>query len=287
VCSSDLEGLYEEGTAHDGRFHGRRGTGSGNFALHADWGRWSGVAAVRADHYDDYGSNAVFHAGSNLKLSEDLNWYLSGGTVYRPPSFNEMLIPFYGNPNLRPEKGASGETGFRWNVLDDTSFTIGYFYNRFDDLIQDTFTPVGFYVAENVPHARIQGLESQWSTRWDKTLSTGIDYTWTRAENLDTRKPLARNPEHIARFWAEWKADTLPITLWGQCVFRGPSFDTEGQDRIADAFYLDLQLSYQVAKPFNVYLRGENLTGNTNPQALGRGMPGAAVYGGFRLAIGD
>ncbi|NJD05645.1 MAG: TonB-dependent receptor, partial [Methylococcaceae bacterium] len=276
------EGLYESGASLDGLFRGRRGTGSGFLDVRAAWERWSGVLAVRADHYDDYGSHAVFHAGSNWQLNPKLEWYLSGGTGFRPPSFNEMLMPFYGNPRLQPEKGASGETGVRWYPTERTTFNLGYFYNRFDDLIQVSLVPSGLYIADNVPHARIQGLEAQWNTRWSAALTTGIDYTWSHGENLDTRNPLARNPEHIARFWGEWKFDGLPVALWGQGVYRGPSFDNEGADPIADAFYLDLQLSYRVDKTFNVYLRGENLTDNRNPQVLGRGTPGAAVYGGFR-----
>jgi outer membrane cobalamin receptor len=46
-----------------------------------------------------------------------------------------------------------------------------------------------------------------------------------------------------------------------------------------------MQLSYQVTRPLNLYVRGENLTDNRQSQILGWDMPGAAIYGGFKWLI--
>jgi len=43
--------------------------------------------------------------------------------------------------------------------------------------------------------------------------------------------------------------------------------------------------SYPVSAALNLYVRGENLTDNRQMQNLGRDMPEAAFYGGFKWLI--
>lgn len=281
------EGLYEQGRSLSTHFTGQRGTGGGFANLQGDWDDWRATLAVRADHFDDYGAHAVYHAGLSWQMTPDWQWFVSGGTGYRAPSFNEMLMWPTANSQLKPEQSVGVETGIRWQPSDNTQFSINYFHNRYIDLIkvERSAVPLGLYLINNIPHAQVQGLETQWSTRWNKQLTSGIDYTWTDAENTDTGKPIPRQPQHIARFWGEWSWQTVPLKLWTQGIYRGASFDTGGSAAIGDSFNLDLQLSYQVNTPLSLYLRGENLTDNRQPQVIGWGMAGAAVYGGFRWAI--
>ena len=280
------EGLYEQGRSITG-MGGQRGTGSGFANLQGDWDDWQGTLAVRADHFDDYGAHAVYHAGLTWRMSEQLQWFISGGTGYRPPSFNEILMWPMGNTQLKPEQSAGGEVGLRWQPNDNTQFSTNFFHSRYTGLIkvERSTVPLGLYLLNNIPHAQVQGLETQWSTHWNPQLTTGIDYTWTDSKNNDTGKPLPRQPEHIARFWGEWTWQTVPLKLWMQGIYRGNSFDTGGATAIGDSFNLDMQLSYQVSTPLSLYLRGENLTDNRQSQVIGWDMPGAAVYGGIKWII--
>jgi hypothetical protein len=56
------EGLYEQGRSITGD-GGQRGSGSGLANLQGKRDDWQGTLALRADHFDDYGSHAVYHAG--------------------------------------------------------------------------------------------------------------------------------------------------------------------------------------------------------------------------------
>jgi outer membrane cobalamin receptor len=281
------EGLYEQGQSLNSAFYGQRGTGSGFANLQGDWDDWQGTVAVRADHFDNYESHTVFHTGLNWRMIQQLQWFVSGGTGYRPPSFNEMLMWPAANIQLKPEQSVGGEGGLRWLPTVDSQFSANYFHSRYTGLIkvERSTVPLGLYMINNIPHAQIQGLETLWSTHWNTQLTTGIDYTWTDSKNIDTGKPLPRQPEHIARFWGEWTWQTVPLKLWTQGIYRGTNFDTGGATVISDSFHLDMQLSYQINKPLNLYLRGENLTDNRQSQVLGWDMPGAAVYGGFKFII--
>lgn len=281
------EGLYEQGRSISTGIGGQRGTGSGFANLQGDWDDWQGILAVRADHFDDYGAHAVYHAGLNWRMTRQLQWSVGGGSGYRPPSFNEMLMWPFGNTQLKPEQSIGGEAGLRWQPDDDTQFSVNYFHSRYTDLIkvERVAVPLGLYLINNIPDAEVRGLETQWSSRWHKKLTTGIDYTWTDSENTDTGKPLPRQPQHMARFWGEWVSQTVPLKLWTQGIYRGNSVDTGGSAAIGDSFHLDMQLSYQLSRPLSLYLRGENLTDNRQPQVIGWGTPGAAVYGGFKWVI--
>jgi outer membrane cobalamin receptor len=281
------EGLYEQGQSLNSLFAGQRGTGSGFANLQGDWDDWQSTLAVRADHFDTYGDHAVYHAGLNWRMTKQLQWFISSGTGYRPPSFNEILLMPVGNPNLKPEHSVGGEAGLRWLPSEDTRLSANYFHSRYIGLIkvERSASPLGIYMINNIPHAQIQGLETQWSTHWNTQLSTGIDYTWTDGKNSDTGSPLPRQPEHIARFWGEWAWQTIPLKLWTQGIYRGRSFDTGGVATLGDSFHLDMQLGYQVSIPLNLYVRGENLTDNRQSQVIGWDMPGAAVYGGFKWTI--
>ncbi|MGZ5009443.1 MAG: TonB-dependent receptor plug domain-containing protein [Methylobacter sp.] len=281
------EGLYEQGQSLNSNFGGQRSTGSGFANLQGDWDDWQGTMAVRADHFDNYGAHAVYHAGLNWRMTKHLHWFINGGSGYRPPSFNEMLMWPAGNPDLKPEQSVGGEGGLRWQFNNNTQFSTNFFHSRYIGLIkvERSTIPLGLYLINNIPHAQIQGLETQWSTHWITQLTTGIDYTWTDSKNNDTNKPLPRQPKHIARLWSEWACQTLPLKLWLQGIYRGNSFDTGGTTIIGDSFNLDMQLSYQINSPLSLYLRGENLTDNRQSQVFGWDMPGAAVYGGFKWMI--
>lgn len=281
------EGLYEQGRAVNGEFSRQRGTGSAFSNLQIDYGDWQATLAVRADHFDTYASHAVYHAGLSRRLNGQLSVFASHGTGYRLPSYVEMLMPFLGNLNLKPEQSVGGELGLIWQYSRKTQFSANYFQSSYADLIKTerTLAPLGLYPANNIPRARIQGMETQWRTNWSNQLSTGSDYTWTESRNQITGSPLPGQPQHNARIWGEWRWPQLPLKVWSQGTYRGKSFDTSGTTVVPETFQLDMQIDYQLAAPLNIYLRGDNLTDNRQSQRMHWSMPGAAFYGGFKWSL--
>lgn len=282
------EGLYEHGQSLSiDSLRGQRGTGSGFAHLQADWDDWQALLAVRADHFDDYASHAVYHAGLSWQMTRNWQWFASGGTGYRAPSFSERLMWPFSNFDLKPEQSAGGEFGFRWNDSSGNQLSANYYHHRYRELIQveRSVNPPGLYLINNMPRAEVKGVEASLQSKPHPQLTSGLDYTWLDAVNSDTGAPLPRRPNHAGRLWSEWRWQDLPLKLWVQGVYRGPRFDGGGTARIGDSFQLDMQLSYQVAAPLSIYLRGENLTDNREPQVIGRDTPGAGVYGGLHWTL--
>jgi outer membrane receptor for ferrienterochelin and colicins len=140
----------------------------------------------------------------------------SGGYGYRAPSFHErFFIPLFGNPALEAEQGWSGDIGLDWTPTEKTRLSVTGFYSRFDDLIKLSFTPerIGLFISENVPDARLQGIELEGAYAWNENVSAGVNYTYTDSENVDTGLDLPRRPEQQFRVFSEWRLTAVPVTF--------------------------------------------------------------------------
>ncbi|MGI2325675.1 TonB-dependent receptor plug domain-containing protein [Methylococcus sp. S1B] len=279
------EGWYEDGSTPDGRYRSQRATGAAVGRLEMKSDRYSGVVGFRTDSYEQYGVHTTFHAGSQYRILPEFAVFADGGIGYRLPSFPELLTPFIGNPELRPEHGASGQAGFNWDVTGSTQLSLTGYYNRFDDLIILARLPIGLYRSENIPRTRIMGLEMQGATAWNAQFSSGIDYTLTSNENLDTGDPLPHRPDNIGRFWTEWRGQTWPLRLWTEAIYRGPSYSDGRNIYMDDALLINMTLNYVVDPRLTLYVRGENITNNQTSDTYILGVPGAAVYGGIRAGL--
>lgn len=252
------------------RLLGSFGVYAGFAELQGEKGPWGGYVGMRVDHYEDFGTHPTLRFGTRWQVAPELTLRGSGGYGYRAPSFHErFFIPLFGNPALKPEQGWSGDLGFDWTPNNAARLTIAGFHSRFDDLIQLSFTPdrQGLFISENVPRARIQGVEIEGSYAWGENLSAGFEYTFTDSENLDTHLALPRHPEHQGRVHGQWRLAALPVTLWAEVVYRGLHFDDPAHTvGVGDAAYLNVQASYRLAPHLSFYVRGENLTDNRTPE---------------------
>ncbi len=268
--------------------HDSRTLFSGLLELQAAAGPWAGFLGTSLDHYDDLGTHPTLYAGLGHFATPTLKLRASGGRGYRPPAFHELFfMPLFGNPALVPEQGWSADLGLDWLPKEGTRLSITGFYHRYDDLIQLTLAPtLSLFVGENVPDARVWGFELEGSQSWGHGVTTGIDYTYTDSRDLDSGRVLPRRPYHQGRAYAEWQLGAVPLTLTSELVYRGSHFD-DGNERFraGDAVYLNMQASYRILLPLQVYLRGENLTDDRTPEVFSFGARGAAVFAGLRLNL--
>ncbi|MGH8575744.1 MAG: TonB-dependent receptor plug domain-containing protein [Gammaproteobacteria bacterium] len=268
--------------------HDSRTLIAGLLELAGDSGPWAGFLGTSIDHYDDFGTHPTLYAGVSRWAAPTLKLRASGGRGYRPPAFHELyFVPFFGDPSLVPEQGWSGDLGLDWEPATGTRLSITGYYQRFDDLIQLTLAPtLSLFVGENVPDARIWGFELEGSQDLGHGITTGIDYTYTDARNLDTGQVLPRRPHHQARLYGEWQLPTRSLTIALELVYRGSHFDDSKERFLAsDAVYLNAQASYRISSALQVYLRGENLTDDRTPEVFSFGARGAAAFAGVRLDL--
>ena len=148
-----------------------------NRGLFVQWqqtfGRQSLQASVRRDDNSQFGGKNTGSLLWGWDFTNTLRLTASYGTAFKAPTFNELYYPYYGNPNLGPEKSRNIELGLRgtygWGY-----WSLNAFRNQVTDLITyDASTGA----PGNVEDARIRGAEAVVSGHVMSWLVTGTA-TW-------------------------------------------------------------------------------------------------------------
>lgn len=63
---------------------------------------------LRRDRYSDFGGANSYYAGYGFAFNPQWKAVASVSNAFRAPSFNELYYPFFGNPNVQPEKALGG-----------------------------------------------------------------------------------------------------------------------------------------------------------------------------------
>ncbi len=247
---------------------------------------FSGQAGVRIEHYDQYDDQPILQAAASWQLTPGFLLKASGGTGYRLPSYMEQFFLIIGNPNLQPERSASGEIALEWLPVSAMRVAVSGFYHRYDNLITTVYNSRLGPVAVNIADSDLTGGEFDIQYRWPDGLDSGLSYTYHHIQDLQSNSLIPLRPPHTARIWAQQKFTGLPVTLWAETIIRSSTWnDLTNTLPVKESLQLNASIRYAVSRQFEVYLRGENLTNNRNPQLYSIDTPGIAFYGGFKLEI--
>lgn len=233
------------------------------FFAQASWGRgrWRLDGGVRRDDHSSFGDATSFKAGALVDLAAGIRLRANYGESFRAPSLGDLYYPFFGNPDLEAERGASAELGLEggggrggWRVT--------AFHNDVDDLIQ--FDSVRF-VPLNIGRARMRGVETGVLAR-GAAWSARADLTWLDAEDRTTGEPLLRRPEWSGSLQLGWQRSGFD----GGAVVRyhGERFDV-GQVRLPGYTVVDLTASWRAHAHFAPFARIENLLDRDYEEAIG------------------
>nr|WP_168710981.1 TonB-dependent receptor [Ningiella ruwaisensis] len=91
--------------------------------------------SIRYDSPDDFDSETSFRLGANYALDETSKLFAVFNQGYKLPSFFALAHPLVGNADLQPERSDNFELGFEHSIGNDLSYSLVYFYNQFEDLI--------------------------------------------------------------------------------------------------------------------------------------------------------
>ena len=211
----------------------------------------------------------------------------SFGRGFRAPTLNELFFPGFGNPNLLPEESWGWDAGFEqyfWNKKGSAS--VAYFHNAIKDLIQFTGIPLQ---AQNIAHARTQGVEMEGKISPLESLEFRANYTYVDAVDTDTGKRLIRRPWHSGRAGLSYRLGKFQLNLdW---VFIGVREDrtaiSSRPPREKNPAYtrLDALLSFDLNKHFQIYFRGEDLNNDHYDEVLGFDNPSTRFFVGTKAKI--
>ena len=123
-------------------------------------------------------------------------FYLAASRVFAMPSFYEMYAESSwtaGNPDLKPEKGWSYETGIKGP--DEYSWSAGIFYTGLEDKIKSVYDPgIYKYTYLNLADFRTYGVEISRSWKLAEKWVFSLNGTWQYPEEKqDTSSPWVRS----------------------------------------------------------------------------------------------
>jgi len=239
-------------------------------------------ANLRWDDYSDFGAATTGLAAYGYDI--DARWRVSAqfSTAFRAPSFNDLYFPFFGNPDLSPERARGGEVALRYGG-DEGSVRAAAFANRISDLI--VYDPA-VNQARNVATADIVGAELIAAARVQQwRLQADIGYT--RARDGATDEQLLRR--------APFKAHVAAARTLGafeglfEITYNAARYDADintfARTRLAGFTLARLAVSWRATQAVRLTLRVENLFDKHYELVDGYSTPGVGVFGGAVLRL--
>jgi vitamin B12 transporter len=177
---------------------------------------------LRLDALSDRGNALSPMAGFALKLNDipfniNLNWSYN----FRPPNFNELYYPNFGNPNLKSERASSLNLGITYQLFDNLIFELdGFIITTNNQIISVPKSPISGY-ALNIGKVLTKGFEfSLKNTSSIGNIKTNllINYTLQSATDVSSETLTFENqvpyiPKEMFNLFGSlgWKDFTLGI----------------------------------------------------------------------------
>ncbi|MDR0822774.1 MAG: TonB-dependent receptor [Endomicrobium sp.] len=254
------------------------------------------LPSVRVDNNSQFGTqttpaiSAIFNATKEVKVSANV------GQVWRAPSFNELYTNnagwmYYGDPNLKPEKGLSADFGADYTG-EKVRLNATIFFIESEDLIAGVYNPITWETRiQNINKAQNYGVEvsgGQIITSW---LEHRVNYTYLQAKNesendVNKGKYLTFKPQNSLSYSLILRPLTA-LTITTIVSFRDEVYtDSANTAKLNGFSTLDININYKVNENFSLWLKAFNLA-NAKYEIYTGGypMPGTSVYGGVSIKL--
>lgn len=216
-------------------------------------------ANTRRDEISGIGAKDTWSAAYGYQITDRLRAFVSQGTAFKAPSFNDLYFPlacfppfgcFGGNPNLKPESSKNTELGLAWENAGHEARVV-YYDNRVTDLIDWGNTP------DNIGQAKITG--STWSYRGtlrDIAINAALDLT--RPIDEATGKILRRRAEEQFTLALSYKLGQL--TFGGDMKLIGARYDDrQNQSRMGGFGLFNAFVRHPLGKDWSIEGQIKNL----------------------------
>lgn len=265
------------------------------------WDRLFLTAGGRHDSYNQFENATTYRVtGGYLVKETGTKFRGSYATGFKAPTLNDLYFQGFGNPNLKPEKSLSMDLGVEQSLFNDRiQLNAGYFWNRFQDLIQITFdamqcppsSPFGCPI--NVADAKTQGWEFGFKAEVLKGLTVRGQYTYTLTRAFDTAalpfplggdKRLPRWPVDQATVSFTYQPiDSLRLNVDYRFIgARNNRLSNPASEKLGVFNVVNLSASYDVTKNWQAYVRVDNLFNEKYEEIFSFGTPIRSIFGGVK-----
>ena len=277
-----VEGLHESIVSNNLGIHARSRAaayGSVDFRVRR---RFSLSLAAREEAYRSFSAEFCPTVTGGVWLSSKWKLRASAGRSFRVPSYTDLYYndpANQGNPNLRPERAWTYETGAVWNPLPRVRVDMGVFLRRErDDIDYYRANPNAIWMALNIDNLNFSGVES--TVHWMLSPAQTIDLSYTGLRATEDTIPLGST-----KYTFQYPKQT-GIASWQAALSRGFLFRARlgVRDRLGVGPYalLDAYAAYSHGR-VRPFLQMTNITGTSYQEVQGVQMPGMTVMGGVEI----
>lgn len=230
-------------------------------------------ANVRHDQYSDFGRANSYYLGYGYYF--DAHWKVTASYAesFRAPSFDDLYYPFSGNPSIQPERSHSIEAALQYASGRLGVLRLTAFQTRYSNLIDYVADGNGFYVAQNVGRAKVQGIEGAWAGHVGAT-DVRASFTLQNPVDETNHEDLTRRARRFASFTAhrsigDWR-------VGGEWIVSGARSDYDST--LAGYGVVNLSARYEITKSWYVDARIDNLFDKDYELAYSYNTPRRGAY---------
>lgn len=241
---------------------------------------------ARYDDYSNFGGRFNPSAGFFFKFNENYKLRGSISRSFRAPTFNDLYWPDQGwtkgNPNLRPERGTTGEIGLESKITKRIASSLTYYRSKYTNLI-NWEEEAGVWTPKNINSALIDGIESESSVYLTDNWEVGINYTFLKAKDKTDHTFLIYQPKNKADAHIKFKGSKgLLFEIKGQ--FTDTRFhDAQNTIKVKRFFTIGLNASKKFGKNFTYFMSIDNLLNKKYQVIHDYPMPRFSITNGMKL----
>ena len=244
--------------------------------------------AARHDDNEQFGHHGTGSVSLGHAFSPKLRGFVSLGTAFKAPTFNQLYYPGYGSASLKPEKSRTLEAGLSGHFGEAGSWQASLFDTRVSDLI----VTVGSWPnssLQNASKASIRGAEIGVQSRFLETrLALKLAYADPRDHSggANDGKLLARRPRQTASL--DLDRDFGRVSLGASLTGVGGRYDdAANRNRLGGYGLLDLRAEYRMTPVWKIQLRVENALDKRYETAAYYNQPGFGAFLSLRYQPGS
>lgn len=244
--------------------------------------------SARLDDYSNFGTEINPSLSMSYKLNDELKFHGLISRSFRAPTFNDLYWSSPGmlsNPNLKPEKGVTGEIGIETKLNNKILLGITYYRTKYSELIQWaplTEDPWGDWTVKNIGSAVTDGIELSNKISITDSLEADLNYTYMIAKDDKIHKFLIYQPQNKADFCLKYKdLKGFLVELKGQFVGRRFT-NTDNTTSLKEFFVFGLNVSKKFKPGLTCFAYVDNLLNKKYQIQSGYPMPGFSFTGGIK-----
>lgn len=236
-------------------------------------------AGLRLDYNDRSGKELVPQLGVSYILTPAtvLKAIVSKG--FRNPTIKDMYMFPPQNPDLRPESLMNYEVSISQSFWDNAlRFDLNLFYIDGKDIIfSDQST--GKLLNRNIDKVKNYGLELAAIYELNNRLSLNMNYSY-----LHMKYPVLAAPEHQLYLGGRYARSNWSVATGLQYI--NGLHTAIGADPTKENYLLwNVRAAWSPIKILELFVKGENLLGQSYQINVGFPMPGATAFGGVSINI--